>query len=158
MPLRPLMPGQKLICSALRTKLVGFMQPFKAFAKYDLTPGIHDREHLTEVIGVVERVERDCSHLLWWEKNQHKVWLLTRAFDGKPLQFCNHIYQTCQEADEQENEKTTPRHYWSQQNSIQLILELREQRGHWKTIYKSVIDRSLHRGKKQTENYPQFFK
>tara|TARA_Y100001933_G_scaffold263920_1_gene327389 strand:+ start:12516 stop:14582 length:2067 start_codon:yes stop_codon:yes gene_type:complete len=33
----------------------------KAYAKYDLTPGIHDREHLTEVIGVVERVETICD-------------------------------------------------------------------------------------------------
>lgn len=33
----------------------------KAYAKYDLTPGIHDREHLTEVIGVVERVETVCD-------------------------------------------------------------------------------------------------
>lgn len=33
----------------------------RAYAKLDLTPNIHDPEHLTEVIGVVESVDTSCS-------------------------------------------------------------------------------------------------
>lgn len=33
----------------------------RAYAKFDLTPGVTDPEHLTEVIGVVERVSTSCD-------------------------------------------------------------------------------------------------
>jgi len=33
----------------------------KAYAKFDLTPGVSDPEHLTEVIGVVESVSTSCN-------------------------------------------------------------------------------------------------